>query len=84
MEYRNGYRRQGRDFAACALVTKKDKLVRYDDGTCEFTDLEADPGERRDRASDPACQERIRQRERELLTELLRTQGNCCEQICPN
>lgn len=84
VEYRNGYRRQGRDFAACVLVTKGDKLVRYDDGSCEFTDLEADPKEKKNRALDPSYQERIREREGELLTELLRMQGNRYEQICPN
>lgn len=84
VEYRNGYRERGQDFSACVLVTQKDKLVFYEDGSCEFTDLERDPGERVSRAGDEAYRERIGERERQLLRELLSSSTNRYAQISPN
>lgn len=84
VEYRNGYREQGRDFTVCAFVTDTDKLIRYDDGSCEFTDFAADPEERENMAGRITYQERVKAREAELLSTLMRASGNRFEQISPN
>lgn len=84
VEYRNGYRSLGQDFSVCAYVTETDKLIRYDDGFCEFTDLVENPDERENQAQEPACRQLVQRREGELLSALMGTVTNRFEQICPN
>lgn len=84
VEYRNGYRSLGRDFSLCAHVTESDKLIRYEDGFCEYTDFETDPEEKKNLAHNPDRREIVEKRERELLSALLCAGTNRWEQICPN
>lgn len=84
VEYRNGYRREGQDFSACVLVTERDKLIRYEDGFCEFTDFRTDPEERRNMAEDPACRRLVEKREKKLLSVLMKAASNRFVQVSPN
>lgn len=84
VEYRNGYRSRGRDFTVYAHVTEKDKLIRWDDGFCEFTDFNEDPDERTNLAGNADFLETSGKREAELLSALMKNVTNRFEQICPN
>lgn len=81
-EYRNGYADQ--DFSVYALTTERYKLIRFDDGFYELTDLQEDSGECRNVAGDPAYARVMDGLRERLLTELMRTSTNRWPQICAN
>lgn len=73
LEYRNGY---GESDRACAvLIDKRFKLVVYQDGEFELTDLSKDPDEKQNLAYSPEYHEIAQELHRDLILELLKT-GN--------
>lgn len=79
IEYRNGFGRN--DCSTKALVTKEMKVVRYQTGECELTDLQKDPMESANVADDPAYRQVKQQMTERLLDELLATESKWPKQV---
>lgn len=80
IECRSGYGEA--DFASAVLVTREAKYARYQNGEEEYTDLIADPEERRNVAAEAAYRERVDAARQALLDELLATQPRHPAQHC--
>lgn len=82
VEYRNGYGKE--DFSVYAMVNEKYKLIHYDNGEYELTDLGKDPEERCNVARAEAYSEIAWNMTSAMLNEIMRTSTNRFIQICGN
>ena len=79
-EYRNGFGTE--DFSVYAAVGERYKLIRFDNGRYECSDLVRDPAELQNFAEDSAYAGVVRELTEALLTEIMRTSGTRFPQIC--
>lgn len=78
IQYRNGYQ----DCASRALITDRYKLVRYQNGEAELTDLLKDPGEKYNVINDPEYTETLHNLNEMIMAEVLNSESKLHRQVC--